>query len=73
MWETTYYHRLSGIEGVVEWYRGSALRPYLERLDETEQKEFETQLLEMIKDSYHVQQNGEIIFRFPRLFITAEM
>lgn len=72
MWETTYYHRLSGIEGVVDWYRGSALRPYLERLDAAEQKEFETQLLEMIKDSYHVQQNGEIIFRFPRLFITAE-
>ncbi|WP_418821559.1 methyltransferase domain-containing protein [Ruminococcus sp.] len=73
MWETTYYHRLNGCEDVIEWYRGSALRPYLQRLDEVEQKEFEAKLLEMIKDSYHVQKNGEIIFRFPRLFFTASV
>jgi len=38
-WETTYLHALSGENPVLEWLRGTALRPLLARLDPPEQQE----------------------------------
>ena len=46
LWETTYYHILPGPESVLEWYRGTGLRPYLEALDsDPERQRFEEMLL----------------------------
>ncbi|HLI84966.1 MAG TPA: methyltransferase domain-containing protein, partial [Bryobacteraceae bacterium] len=33
IWETVYYHVLAGPEAVLEWFRGSGLRPFLETLN----------------------------------------
>ena len=70
MWETVYYHRLSSREAILEWYRGTGLRPYLARLCEAEQREFEEDILKRIKEEYPLRTGG-VIFRFPRLFFTA--
>ena len=48
MWETVYEHVLPGPESVLEWYRGSGLRPYLDRLPETERSPFEAALLSWV-------------------------
>src|SRR5262249_23682134 len=32
-WQTTFVHVLRGENPVLEWFKGSALRPFLERLD----------------------------------------
>lgn len=71
MWETTYYHRLPSYESIMEWYKGTGLRPYLEVLDPLDQAAFEAEVFEMIKQRYSMQSNHEIIFKFPRLFFTA--
>jgi trans-aconitate 2-methyltransferase len=71
MWETIYYHRLGSHSEIMEWYRGAGLRPYLNVLGESEKPEFERDILEKIKERYPVQKNGEVIFRFPRLFFIA--
>lgn len=71
MWETTYYHRLPSHQAILEWYRGTGLRPYLSCLTEEQQRLFEREVLEGIERAYPVRQNGEVIFRFPRLFFTA--
>ncbi|MDR0344970.1 MAG: trans-aconitate 2-methyltransferase, partial [Nocardiopsaceae bacterium] len=42
-WETTYLHVLSGDDPVLEWYRGTGLRPVLARLDQQEAAEFLTE------------------------------
>ena len=32
LWETTYYHIVDGPEAVLEWFRRTGLRPFLEAL-----------------------------------------
>lgn len=71
MWETIYYHRMKSHEDIMEWYKGTGLRPYLEALSEKDGAEFERDILNEVKKAYPIQENGEIIFRFPRLFFTA--
>ncbi len=71
IWTSTYFHRMRGYESIIEWYRGTGLRPYLEELSEDDKNEFEYEILSNIKNVYKVQKNGEIIFKFPRLFFIA--
>ena len=71
MWKTIYFHRLPSQESIIEWYRSTGLKPYLEVLDDTEKKEFEQDILVQVKKEYPLQKNGEVIFRFNRLFFMA--
>lgn len=71
MWDTSYYHIVPTHSAVIDWYKGSGLRPYLEALDEAERDEFVSDLLGRIKANYPVQADGNIILKMPRLFFTA--
>lgn len=72
LWETVYYHVLPGPEGVLEWFRGSGLRPYLQSLSsEPERREFEQMLLERYTKSYPRRASGLVLFPFRRLFFVA--
>lgn len=71
MWQTVYFHKMTSYESILEWYRGTGLRPYLNQLNENQTAEFEKDIMNEIKQVYSVQSNGEIIFRFPRLFFIA--
>lgn len=72
LWKTIYCHRMPSHQSIIEWYKGTALRPYYDELNDTEKTEFEADLLAELKKEYPVQANGEILFRFPRLFMLAE-
>jgi trans-aconitate 2-methyltransferase len=71
VWRTTYYHPLDGHAAVVEWFKGSALRPFLEALDDAEQREFLERYLAAIGEAYPILENGTVLLPFPRLFIVA--
>ena len=71
MWETVYYHRMKSHKDIMEWYKGTGLRPYLEVLSADEAADFENDIYSEVIKSYPLQKRGEIIFRFPRLFFTA--
>lgn len=71
MWQTTYMHRMPSHESIMEWYKGTGLRPYLSQLNESDAAEFENDVFEEVRKAYPKQANGEIIFRFPRFFFTA--
>lgn len=71
MWETIYCHRMSSHQSILEWYRGTGLRPYLNALSEQDRAAFEKDVLDEVVKAYPIQRNGEIIFRFPRLFLLA--
>ena len=71
IWETTYFHRLPSHKSIIEWYKGTGLRPYLASLNQNDAFEFEKDVYHEIIKAYPKQDNGEIIFKFPRLFFTA--
>lgn len=71
MWETTYYHIVPSHGSVIEWYKGSGLRPYLEALSPEEAQDFVNDLLDLIKTNYPVQADSSVILKMPRLFFMA--
>lgn len=72
LWETEYIHTMESVEAILEWFRGTGLRPYLEALpDDNQRVRFETELLSRYRDAYPTQANGKILFPFRRLFIVA--
>jgi trans-aconitate 2-methyltransferase len=71
IWRTTYHHPVAGIDGVIEWFKGSALRPFLARLAAWEQAEFLRCYRALLSEAYRVQPDGTVLLRLPRLFIVA--
>lgn len=72
VWRTTYYHPLTGgAQAVVEWFKGSALRPYLAALKADEQADFLQFYLQAMQQSYPAAADGKVLLPFPRLFIVA--
>lgn len=71
VWETIYCHRMASHKSIMEWYKGTGLRPYLSALSEKDAQEFENEVYNEVVKAYPIQANGEIIFRFPRFFFTA--
>ena len=71
IWETVYFHDMLSHSSIIEWYKGTGLRPYLEQLNDTDKQSFEHDVLQETEKVYPLQRNGHIIFRFPRLFFTA--
>ncbi len=71
MWQTTYFHKMKSHNEILEWYRGTGLRPYLNELSEDDKPLFENDILSELIKEYPVQKNGDVIFRFPRFFFTA--
>lgn len=72
IWETVYYHVMHSWQDILEWYRSTGLRPYLAVLPEDRKAEFEEDIMKRLVKEYPRQNNGEVIFRFPRFFFTAK-
>lgn len=71
MWECKYYHRLPDHRALIEWVRGTRLRPYLARLDEDGRAALEDELLARAAEAYPLTRSGEVLFGFRRFFFTA--
>ncbi|WP_226477791.1 trans-aconitate 2-methyltransferase [Pseudomonas sp. MWU16-30323] len=71
IWRTTYHHPLAGSAAVVEWFKGSALRPFMAPLTESEKSAFLDEYLARITKAYPALADGTVLLPFPRLFIIA--
>jgi trans-aconitate 2-methyltransferase len=72
LWATEYLHMLPDIEAIVEWYKGTGMRPYLDALaGEAEREQFLAEYLEGLRQIYAPQPDGAVLFPFRRIFIVA--
>jgi trans-aconitate 2-methyltransferase len=71
IWHTHYYHLMADHGGVVEWFKGSALRPFLAPLDDAMRERFTATYRKEIAGAYSVRFDGKVMLTFPRLFILA--
>lgn len=72
VWTTDYYHVLGGVDGIVEWYKGTGLRPWLEALpDEATRIRFLDEYRTLLAPYFPVRPDGRVLFPFHRLFVIA--
>jgi trans-aconitate 2-methyltransferase len=72
VWRTTYHHPLSGgASAVVEWFKGSGLRPFLEPLDSDSRAAYLKCYTAAVAAAYPALADGSVLLPFPRLFIAA--
>jgi trans-aconitate 2-methyltransferase len=70
VWETTYLHLLPGTDPVLEWVRGTGLRPVLAALSPRDGAEFEREYARLLREAYPPTEHGTL-FPFRRIFAVA--
>lgn len=68
IWATDYYHIVDSKKAIIEWYKGSGLRPYLNALNDEEKELFLNDLKTAIDKNYSTLDDGKIFLIMPRLF-----
>ncbi len=72
IWETIYYHIMKSHEELIEWYKGTAMKPFLDRLpDDESREEFKREVLIECQKAYPLQRDRRILYPFRRIFFTA--
>lgn len=66
-WETSYQQVLAGPDPVLEWVRGTALRPVMAALGADDAKQFETEYAAALREAYPPGPHGTV-FPFRRIF-----
>ncbi|MDR6685175.1 trans-aconitate 2-methyltransferase [Arthrobacter sp. 1088] len=69
-WETTYQQLLPGKDPVLEWVRGTGLRPVLAALSPADAAEFEQEYSALLREAYPPTGHGTV-FPFRRIFAVA--
>lgn len=71
IFHTSYYHALENHRAIIEWVKGTGLRPYLDPLQPQEKNGFLREYLKRLQGAYPVSCDGRVLLRYPRLFVVA--
>lgn len=71
LWTTSYLHVLDGEDPVVEWMKGSGLRPYLDALSPEAQAPFLDAYRARLASAFPRRADGSTLLPFERLFVVA--
>lgn len=69
IWETEYLQLLDGEDPVLEWVKGTGLRPILNSLAVDERERYLTTYRQRLRTAYPVRADGRTLYPFRRLFI----
>jgi trans-aconitate 2-methyltransferase len=72
IWETEYLHVLQGENAVLEWTKGTVVRPLLDRIEPAARPDFLAAYAERLRTAYPRRADGMTLFPFRRLFIIAQ-
>lgn len=71
IWRTRYEHVMPDADAIVEWVKGTGLRPYVEALQGEARAAFVHDYAREIATAYPPRADGRRLFSFPRLFMVA--
>lgn len=71
LWETEYLHVLAGDDPVLDWVRGSALRPAMDALPPELRSAFVAAYGAKLRRAYPHRRNGKTLLTFRRVFMIA--
>ena len=72
VWHTIYQHPMESAAAIVQWLRGTGLKPFVEGLPAHLQAEFLAEYERRVDAAYPVRADGKRLLAFPRLFLVAQ-
>jgi trans-aconitate 2-methyltransferase len=73
LWETEYQQIMPDAAAILEWVKGTALRPFIEPLSPDERARFTARYRDALEQAYPARTDGRIIFPFRRLFLICQI
>jgi trans-aconitate 2-methyltransferase len=71
LWHSQYHHVLDDHKAIVEWVKGTGLRPFIDPLSDEHREQFLKEYLDRITQVYPLLHDGKVMLRYPRLFMVA--
>ena len=71
VWHTIYQHPMASAAAIVEWVRGTGLKPFVDRLPAALQSSYLAEYERRVDAAYAPRADGKRLLAFPRMFIVA--
>ncbi|SFM08477.1 trans-aconitate 2-methyltransferase [Variovorax sp. OV329] len=71
IWRTAYQHPMASARAIVDWVRGTGLRPFVDPLSPELRESYLAEYERRIDAAYPARTDGQRLLAFPRLFIVA--
>ncbi|MBU1361984.1 MAG: trans-aconitate 2-methyltransferase [Gammaproteobacteria bacterium] len=72
VWHTIYQHPMASAAAIVEWVRGTGLKPFVDRLSDDLAAGFLAEYESRVDKAYAKRIDGRRLLAFPRMFIVAQ-
>ncbi|XAH21604.1 trans-aconitate 2-methyltransferase [Xylophilus sp. GW821-FHT01B05] len=72
VWHTIYQHRMVDAASIVEWVRGTGLKPFVDPLPPALRASYLAEYERRVDAAYPVRTDGKRLLAFPRMFIVAQ-
>ncbi|KLN55576.1 trans-aconitate 2-methyltransferase [Variovorax paradoxus] len=72
VWHTIYQHPMADAAAIVEWVRGTGLKPFVDRLPADLQASYLAEYERRVDQAYPARTDGRRLLAFPRMFVVAQ-